>query len=550
MALPHGILPALPPDALQHIAQYLGTSNEMRAFLTALPIEWLTPPMVALLELYDCVLDGRLVDTSAEQPEMVQLWPKSLLPRFLFDGGRRRSEAETHLAALLYAYMPLLPYVELRLGRTVADIIPPETKLHVMTICSPNELARARTLGRLETLDVFVYDDTDSDDANWAPQDLHLVPTLRNLKLYWCCAATAALHTGFIESLVSSNVTRLSLHYDVDDDASWTDETVNTFARWMHLAPITALKLVKLSLRTHLRVQFATAILTSQTLASLKVEGGNLPRVLFNLCSRSRDPARRFSLPVQLETLETNVRNSSDVVAFALALRGANNLRRVSLFCDVGLDNRAVLALRRALMSLARLRSLELGCCSMPLIPTEQMQRLVVLELRRNYAGDMGIIPLAQTLPQCQWLQQLSLINQECTHLTAQALAAAIPHCPSLKVLDLSFNEVGSEGLIALLPSIGSLDVLVLQANDVDADGAYVLADDIDATAHLTQLDLSGNPISEDGVLSLIDAIGSSLVLRHGVLNLCETVDDEDERENCAAFADERLPIRAWCKLQ
>ncbi|KDO29776.1 hypothetical protein SPRG_04892 [Saprolegnia parasitica CBS 223.65] len=518
----------LPAETLQHIAQYFSSSNEMHAYVTALPQEWLTPPMAALHELYACVRDGRLADTSAKQPKMVQLWPEVQLPTSFTDAPLPRSEADAQLVVLLRTYLSMLPRITTHVGRSISDFVPPGTNLCIDPASFVYELERAADLGNVEELRVLIRD---CCDGSWPPHAfdcLRRMSRLRELRADWLPLRGSELQTNFVKMLACSSITRLAVHYH-DSAVTWSEATGKAFVRWIRSAPITSLELGHLPLSKLDAARLSVAILQLRTLKVLKVEGTLAP------------------LPRQLETLEAVVEHERDVVSVLRVIRGTN-LRHVSLFWDEPLDDPTALALRSVLASLQNLRQLELGGVNMAPIDLAPMQRLEQLELHRSTLSDPGVIPTVWALPQCRWLGHLSLVDQGCTYLTAEALAAVIPHCPSLKTLQLSFNNLGTEGFIALLPIVRSLDALLLRANGIDVDGALMLAHHIDATAHLTDLELSGNPIAKYGVISIIDSMITSSIDRRGTVGLCNTVDEAEDFERCMEWA-AALPNRAWVKL-
>ncbi|EQC42323.1 hypothetical protein SDRG_00062 [Saprolegnia diclina VS20] len=547
MAFPQIAAPPLPAETLQHIAQYFCSSNEMHAFVTALPQELLTLPMAALRELYACVRDGRLVDTSADQPKMVQLWPNMELPMSFTDATLPRSVADAQLVALLRTYLSMLPRISTHAGRSVSDVVPPGTKLCIDVVSAVDELERAADLRNVEALRVIIRD---CCDGSWPPDAfdyLSRMPTLRELRACWVPVRSTALQTNFVNMLVCSGITRLTLHYH-NSVSKWSAETAKAFVRWVCNAPISSLELRNLPLNKMNATRLSVGILQSRTLKVLNV-AEDLSSLLFGIIVHQPflSQVGRLALPAQLETLEAIVEQERDVVRFLRVVCGAN-LRHVSLSWDEPLGDRTVLALPRVLASLQNLRYLELGGDPIRPIDLAPLRRLEHLELQQSSLGDLGVISMVRTLPQCRRLRFLSLVDQECTYVTAEALADVIPHCPSLKTLELSFNNFGSEGLVALLPIVGSLDALLLRNNGIDVDGALFLATHMDATAHLTDLELSGNPIGEYGVISLIHAMATSPVHRGGTVGLCNTVDNAEHLARCLSWAD-ALPNRAWCKL-
>ncbi|KDO29777.1 hypothetical protein SPRG_04893 [Saprolegnia parasitica CBS 223.65] len=518
----------MPNEVLQHIAQCLQDGKAMHAFLSALPDAWLTPPMVALATLYKAVRSDQLADTN-----MTWLWPELDM--------RNLASIPGEFAPAFHAYATMLPRLQadLKFHRHVS--LPRDTPVARKCIVSTKELATALNDWAQQLQSLGLTQDPDALPTQHLCNALPRLPKLRHLDVLWQADAHAEETTVLLHALSDySNVTELWLRYDSNSSSpQWTATEVTALVRWLQANSVTAVGLVDVPIGDANAKVLARALLQSQTLKSLHVDDGQLPRTLFSL---------GLSLPTQLESLNTYVRHIHDVLGLTQTIAGSN-LRTLVVGTVVPLEWDAMLAtnLMNAITSLPRLRHLFLDHTALPLPSvvrlSERLPSLTTLRLYDTNLDDAGAAVLARALPSCRHLETLGLIKENCTYVAAELLAKNIPYCPSLKTLNLDGSPIGSRGLVALLPVVRCLDTLSLPGCGIDDGGAAALCRVMDSTDHLYKLDLSCNLLSKVAVKRIIRAL-SKRATRWGAVYLCDIIQDEGELDECMW---KYLRNESWC---
>ncbi|KDO29778.1 hypothetical protein SPRG_04894 [Saprolegnia parasitica CBS 223.65] len=522
----------LPPEVLQVVATYLQDGKTMHAFVLALPPAWRTEPMAALATLYEAVCSGQLTNTN-----MASLWHTLDLRYLTF--------MPKELIPIFQAYAPMLPRLQANLKVHRHLRLPRDTPVTRTRIWSAKELAIALNDWAQQLQSLGLQQDPKKLPIQLVCEVLPRLLKLRRLDVRWHPDARAEETMSLLNRLIASNVTELSLHYDVNSAAQWTAREVTALTHWFQAKPVTSIRLVGVPIKVANAETLARALLQSQTLKSLSVDGGQLPRTLFSL---------RLSLPTQLESLHTYVRRSEDVPGLTDTIAGSN-LRTLTVGTLVPLEKDVVLATNflDAIISLPRLRHLSITHTAMPLPSvvrlSERLPALTSLQLQNTRLDDFGIAVLARALPNCRHLEALKLDDQECTHWAAEYLASKIPDCPSLKNLDMNFNPIGSRGLRAFLPVVRYLDTLSLSGCGIDDDGADALCRVIDSTDHLYKLSLRANRFSTDAMKRIIRAVSTSST-RWGTVYLCDVIEDEEELDRCRRCAKRYLRNESWCIVE
>ncbi|EQC42327.1 hypothetical protein SDRG_00066 [Saprolegnia diclina VS20] len=518
---------------LQHVAEYIRDTKDMTAFLAALPEPHQSAPLRALGVLLSAVRDRRFPQLDTNGSTMSELSSRLLVPDCITE--------DYDLRRAIATYASMAPRVPVAAKMSPWFCIPPQAQLEVATVQTRDELAYVTTHWSHQAVTLRVeLGELVVDDVCRALQAL---PQLRCLDLTWPVSASVTQQAALFSNLMSSNVEELHLCYNKGSSAPWTKAVVDAFVAWTSSAVIKTLSLVRLCVAPGDAPVLAAALLGSKSLRSLHVEYGKVPRALFALGQR---------LPSQLTALTTYLDADCNVDGFLETISGSS-LRTLEVAVTTRLSPKTTTRLCRVISSLTHLRHLGLWG-ALDLRPSAMtwlsqcLQQLATLRLRGTSVCDTGAMLLAMALPTCVRLQELCLFNQSCTHVAAKALAAAIPACPTLKVLDMSFNELGSVGLLALLPIMRCLDSLALRGSGIDDDGANVLCRMMHDTDHLRKLNLSANPLSTAAVLWVIRAVAESFV-RDGVVDLREIVNDENDLNECWDFARETLPYSSWCKL-
>jgi len=191
--------------------------------------------------------------------------------------------------------------------------------------------------------------------------------------------------------------------------------------------------------------------------------------------------------------------------------------------CEVDRDD--AVQLGSALRLASNLRSLSLKNCSLSddslsvLIPAACASSLLDLDLGFNYLGETSLAILAKSIGD----SRISSLGLSKTLLKVEKnaafnfLAVLIRNCSSLKVIDMSMNQIGDENFEDFCQSLStsSIEVLNLQINRLSNNGATFLSQ---AMRNLRKLNLQFNSISDEGIVALSNSLLTSQLED---LNLC-----------------------------
>ncbi|XP_019484392.1 PREDICTED: NACHT, LRR and PYD domains-containing protein 5, partial [Hipposideros armiger] len=173
--------------------------------------------------------------------------------------------------------------------------------------------------------------------------------------------------------------------------------------------------------------------------------------------------------------------------------------------------------------------------------------RLKSLSLTGNKVTHQGTMPLCDALKvsQCT-LKKLILGNCGLTAADCQDLASALISNQRLTHLYLSANNLGSEGMNLLCRALKlfscALRRLILNDCNLDVIGCGFLALAFMGNQHLTHLSLSMNPLGDDGMILLCEAmIEPSCHLRDLELEACDLTSDCCEGLSLALFSNQSL---------
>ncbi len=139
---------------------------------------------------------------------------------------------------------------------------------------------------------------------------------------------------------------------------------------------------------------------------------------------------------------------------------------------------------------------------------------LRVLNLSWNKLGSAGVVRLARTLTKNKTLKVLLLHG--CEIGPYNGLAHALKLNATLKELGLESNQIGAMGAFLLsfnLKSNKGLQVLRLGNNDIGDQGAAALREALQVNAVLTELYLDNNGIGDEGASTLADGLKLNAVL-------------------------------------
>jgi serine/threonine protein kinase/hemoglobin-like flavoprotein/Ran GTPase-activating protein (RanGAP) involved in mRNA processing and transport len=128
-------------------------------------------------------------------------------------------------------------------------------------------------------------------------------------------------------------------------------------------------------------------------------------------------------------------------------------------------------------------------------------RRLRSLDVSDNGLGDAGLAALVGA-PHLAALQRLRVASNAFTAGSAGLLGGSLPQ---LQELDLSHNPLGDDGAAALADSLRRMRISVLRASgcDLGGDGAVAVVEA--GGGRLRELDLASNPLRRDGVARLTE---------------------------------------------
>lgn len=139
---------------------------------------------------------------------------------------------------------------------------------------------------------------------------------------------------------------------------------------------------------------------------------------------------------------------------------------------------------------------------------------LTELSLSSNELGDAGAHLVLQGLPPAGKIQKLSLQNCNLTEAGCGPLSGVLRSLPSLRELDLSYNQLQDAGLRLLCEGLMDpqchIEKLQLEYSNLTADSCEALAAVVRAKPELKDLGVSNNDIGEAGARMLCRGLADS----------------------------------------
>lgn len=180
---------------------------------------------------------------------------------------------------------------------------------------------------------------------------------------------------------------------------------------------------------------------------------------------------------------------------------------------DNRLEDEGAAAFEACLFTNTHLKALLVGQCGITHIGTASMIKgisstsaLRVLDVSFNQIGDLGAASIASRLIDMPNLNELYLVSCRITDSEAAVFGQAASLGSRLELLDLSCNRVGECGLPALLSSTTPIRSLILQQCEI-SDRAVRAVVTRAISPHLRLLDLSGNEVGSAGCSFLSDCV-------------------------------------------
>jgi Ran GTPase-activating protein (RanGAP) involved in mRNA processing and transport len=149
---------------------------------------------------------------------------------------------------------------------------------------------------------------------------------------------------------------------------------------------------------------------------------------------------------------------------------------------------------------------------------------LKILDLSRNEITGEGASELAKGIISNLSLTEVNLENNKINDAGVAQLSAALAAKPAISSLNLNGNQIGAGGVKSLSDHIGNNERvfprLHLNNNKLGDAGAAAVAHLLSSNSSITHVHLSGNGIGDSGVESLCKAIGpDSLVIELDLSN-------------------------------
>ncbi|OJW71122.1 MAG: hypothetical protein BGO68_04730 [Candidatus Amoebophilus sp. 36-38] len=133
-----------------------------------------------------------------------------------------------------------------------------------------------------------------------------------------------------------------------------------------------------------------------------------------------------------------------------------------------------------------------------------QIPQLEELDLSNNRQLSGSVIEIVKVCPN---LKRLYLCNIDLTANEAQALTTILPQLSQLKLLDLSDNRQLSGRVIEIVEVCPNLKRLYLNNIDLTANEAQALTTILPQLSQLKLLDLSDNPLDNEGIVVLCEGL-------------------------------------------
>lgn len=159
------------------------------------------------------------------------------------------------------------------------------------------------------------------------------------------------------------------------------------------------------------------------------------------------------------------------------------------------------------------------------------------LAMPQNGINHPGINALADAIAANPKLKHLNLNDNTFTVKGAEAIARALPKLKQLEVLNFGDCLVRTDGAKAIAQVLGqghsNLKELILSGNEITKDGALAVVENLQGKTTLIKVDLNANCLGEEGceeVQSVMNAMGLQDVL--GSFSDDEGSDEDDDDED------------------
>jgi len=150
------------------------------------------------------------------------------------------------------------------------------------------------------------------------------------------------------------------------------------------------------------------------------------------------------------------------------------------------------------------------------------------LDISGNKLDDKSALKLSEGIQQTKTLKSLTAVSID--QLGAISIADGVKKNTSLKVLNMSNNEVSDDGAIQIASSIEvnqTLTELCISYNRISSQGAIAIAKSLAQNNSLKKLNISGNHIGQDSATEIAKAICKNRTLEELSFLGDDTEDDQ-----------------------
>ena len=189
---------------------------------------------------------------------------------------------------------------------------------------------------------------------------------------------------------------------------------------------------------------------------------------------------------------------------------------------DVGIQSFSLLKFEHLIrLNIGSIMMTEVGACTLAeCLKLNPFQSLI---FDNNKIKDIGLTGILNHLTST--LVQLKIYNCNLTNTSAMNIGKILKINESLKCLDISNNPIGDDGISALSDGLHvntTLIQLVVHKCEVHSEGAKTIAKMLQANKTLKYLNISNNCIGDDGTTTIVHGIQDNTILAELNISSCD----------------------------
>ena len=150
------------------------------------------------------------------------------------------------------------------------------------------------------------------------------------------------------------------------------------------------------------------------------------------------------------------------------------------------------------------------------------LEKVKVIDLENNNIDEDASFELATALHSNNVLEQLWLRGNKLNTAGASCILCSLRHLVTLKMLDMSYNSIGSQstyGIAAVIDNNPLINQLWLDGNDLHSTGTIVICNALKKIRALSILSLCNNGITDDAADELSAVITQNVLLEDLLLS-------------------------------